>query len=99
MSCFNLIAYCLKRRPNAEKTSFRRWIKKRTDKMGLRKLVSDICCQTKIQTKKLPKRLWEIIFEELLEKSKEPQMMQKLPRRYAQLEVLVQSKKAVWMQL
>ena len=71
VSCFNLIAYCLKQRPNAEKSSFRRWIEKRTDKMGLRNLVSDICCPTKIPTKKLPKRLWEIIFEELLEKSQD----------------------------
>ncbi|XP_030945746.1 uncharacterized protein LOC115970225 [Quercus lobata] len=71
VSCFNLIAYCLKQSPYADKGPIRRWIDKTIDKYGLRNLVNDFSCGEKIPTKKLPKKLWEFIFEELLEKSKD----------------------------
>ncbi|XP_050264173.1 uncharacterized protein LOC126708424 [Quercus robur] len=71
VSCFNLIVYCLKQRPYADKRPFRRWINKILYKYGLSDLVNDFFCAEKIATKKLPKRLWEYIFEDLLEKSKD----------------------------
>ena len=71
VSCFNLIAYCLKQRPYEDKGSFGRWIEKIIYKYGLSDLVNDFFCAEKIATKKLPQRLWEYIFEDLLEKSKD----------------------------
>ncbi|KAM4085591.1 hypothetical protein ACJW30_10G039400 [Castanea mollissima] len=67
VSCFNLIAYCLKQHPCAYKWPFVRWI----DKYCIRYLVNECSCGGPIPTKKLPKRLWEYIFEDLLEKSKD----------------------------
>ncbi|KAL4602383.1 hypothetical protein ACB092_10G049600 [Castanea dentata] len=67
VSCFNLIAYCLKQHPCAHKWPFVRWI----DKYCIRYLVNECSCGGPIPTKKLPKRLWEYIFEDLLEKSKD----------------------------
>ena len=71
VSCFNLIAYCLQQRPSADKWRFRRWIEKKIDKIGLGDVVYDLFCPPEIPTKKLPRRLWETIFDELLEKSKD----------------------------
>ncbi|KAM4085595.1 hypothetical protein ACJW30_10G039800 [Castanea mollissima] len=71
VSCFNLIAYCLKQRPNADKGPFNRWIDKIIDKYGIRNLVNECSCEDSIRTKKLPQKLWEFIFDELLEKSKD----------------------------
>ncbi|KAL4602396.1 hypothetical protein ACB092_10G050400 [Castanea dentata] len=71
VSCFNLIAYCLEQRPSADKWPFRRWIEKKIDKIGLGNVVNDLFFSTEIPTKKLPKTLWEFIFAELLEKSRD----------------------------
>ncbi|KAM3686937.1 hypothetical protein ACJW31_10G039100 [Castanea mollissima] len=71
VSCFNLIVYCLKQRPYADKGPFNRWIDKIIDKYGIRNLVNECSCEDSIRTKKLPKKLWEFIFDELLEKSKD----------------------------
>ena len=71
VSCFNLIAYCLKQRPYEDKGSFGRWIEIIIYKYGLSDLVNDFFSAEKIATKKLSKRLWEYIFEDLLEKSKD----------------------------
>ena len=71
VSCFNLIVYCLKHRPCENIGIFRRWINKILYKYGLSDLVNDFFCAEKIATKKLPQRLWEYIFEDLLEKSKD----------------------------
>ncbi|KAL4602391.1 hypothetical protein ACB092_10G050100, partial [Castanea dentata] len=67
VSCFNLIAYCLEQHPCAYKWPFVRWI----DKYCIRYLVNECSFGGPIPTKKLPKRLWEYIFEDLLEKSKD----------------------------
>ncbi|XP_075641280.1 uncharacterized protein LOC142612989 isoform X1 [Castanea sativa] len=71
VSCFNLIVYCLKQRPYADKGPFNRWIDKIIDKYGIRNLVNECSCGDPIPTKKLPKKLWEFIFDELLEKSRD----------------------------
>jgi len=71
VSCFNLIVYCLKQRPYADKGCFKRWIDKIIDEYGIRNLVNECSYGDSIPTKKLPIKLWEFIFDELLEKSKD----------------------------
>nr|POE88531.1 hypothetical protein CFP56_58597 [Quercus suber] len=69
VSCFYLIVYCLEQRPYEDKGSFRSWMKKILCKYGLSDLVNDFFCAGKIATTKIPKRLWQFIYDNLLDKS------------------------------